>query len=55
MAKMMKLYYSPSSPYARKVRVTALETGLDKKMETVNVTVSPIAANADVDKHNPIG
>src|ERR1700761_5864200 len=29
MAKM-KLYYSPSSPYARKVRILALETGLDK-------------------------
>jgi glutathione S-transferase len=54
MAKM-KLYYSPASPYARKVRVTAIETGLDKKMEAINVAVSPVAANADVDKHNPIG
>ena len=32
MAKM-KLYYSPSSPYARKVRVLATETKLDKKLE----------------------
>jgi len=54
MAKM-KLYYSPSSPYARKVRVVAIETGLDKKMEMANVALTPIAANADVDKHNPIG
>jgi glutathione S-transferase len=54
MAKM-KLYYSPGSPYARKVRVVALETKLDKKIEMVNVAVSPIAANADVDKHNPVG
>jgi len=51
----MKLYYSPSSPYARKVRVVAIETGLDKKMEMANVALTPVAANADVDKHNPIG
>ena len=54
MAKM-KLYYSPSSPYARKVRVIALETKLDKKIEMVNVALTPVAPNADVDKHNPIG
>jgi glutathione S-transferase len=51
----MKLYYSPSSPYARKVRVMAIETRLDKKIEMVNVALTPVAANADVDKHNPIG
>jgi glutathione S-transferase len=54
MAKM-KLYYSPGSPYARKVRVVAMETRLDKKMEMVNVALTPVAPNADVDKHNPIG
>lgn len=51
MAKM-KLYYSPGSPYARKVRVVAMETRLDRKMEMVNVAVSPVVPNADVDKHN---
>lgn len=51
----MKLYYSPSSPYARKVRVVAMETKLDKKIEMVNVALTPVAPNADVDKHNPIG
>ena len=54
MAKM-RLYYSPSSPYARKVRVLALETKLDKKIEMINVALTPIQPNADVDKHNPIG
>lgn len=54
MAKM-KLYFSPSSPYARKVRITAIETKLDKKIEMVNVVLTPVAPNADVDKHNPIG
>lgn len=54
MAKMT-LYYSPSSPYARKVRVVAMETGLDKKIELVNAVLTPVASNADVDKHNPVG
>jgi glutathione S-transferase len=54
MAKM-KLIYSPSSPYARKVRVLAAETGLDRKIDMVNVVLTPIAASAEVDKHNPIG
>ena len=54
MAKM-RLYYSPSSPYARKVRVLALETKIDKKIDMINVALTPIQPNADVDKHNPIG
>ncbi|MBV8393746.1 MAG: glutathione S-transferase [Alphaproteobacteria bacterium] len=51
----MRLYYSPASPYARKVRAVAIETGLDKKIELVNVALSPVQPNADVDKHNPVG
>ncbi len=54
MAKM-KLYYSPSSPYARKVRIVSIEAKLDKKIELVNVVLTPVASNADVDKHNPVG
>jgi glutathione S-transferase len=54
MAKMT-FYYAPTSPYARKVRVVAIETGLDKKMELVNAVLSPVAPNADVSKHNPVG
>lgn len=51
----MKLFYSPASPYARKVRAVAIEAGLDSRIELVNVAVSPIAANAEVDRHNPVG
>ena len=51
----MRLYYSPASPYARKVRAVAIETGLDKKIEMINVALTPIEANADVTKHNPVG
>src|ERR1700756_1036925 len=54
MAKM-KLYYSPGSPFARKVRIVALETKIDKKIDMVNVALSPVAPSADVDKHNPVG
>jgi glutathione S-transferase len=32
-----------------------METRLDRNMEMVNVTVSPVVPNADVVKHNPIG
>ncbi|MDB5614352.1 MAG: putative Glutathione S-transferase family protein [Devosia sp.] len=32
----MKLYYSPPSPYSRKVRVVALELGLAPDLELVN-------------------
>jgi glutathione S-transferase len=34
----MKLYFSPPSPYSRKVRVTALELGLELPLEQVNAT-----------------
>ena len=51
----MKLYYSPLSPYARKVRVVAMETKLDRNIEMVNVTVSPVVPNTEVVNHNPIG
>ena len=54
MAKM-KLYYSPGSPFARKVRIVALETKIDKKIDMVNVALSPVAPSADVDRHNPVG
>ncbi len=53
MAKM-KLFYSPASPYVRKVMVLAHEAGLEKKIETVAVMVTPVKANPDVAKRNPL-
>lgn len=50
----MKLYYSPASPYVRKVIVTAIEAGLDKKIEKVPTSVSPIQPNKDLAKDNPL-
>jgi len=49
----MKLRFSPTSPYVRKVMVTAIETGtLPKiKIEPANVW----AADTDIGKDNPLG
>lgn len=49
----MQLRYSPTSPYVRKVMVTALETGLDKKIE--KVPTNPWDPDTDLTKDNPIG
>ena len=37
----MKLIFSPSSPFVRKVRIAAIELGLIDKIEFVPVTVAP--------------
>lgn len=50
----MKLYMSSASPYARKVLVTAIETGLDKKIEPVATVVAPHKPNADLARENPL-
>ncbi|MEO8559517.1 MAG: glutathione S-transferase [Rhodospirillales bacterium] len=51
----MKLLYSPTSPYVRKVMILALERGLDKKLEKLPTAASPVQANRDLDKANPLG
>jgi len=50
----MKLYLSPLSPFARKVRIVARETGLAARIEEIPVTVSPVKANAEVGRANPL-
>lgn len=47
----MKLLYSPTSPYARKIRVVAAEKRIDIHMETV-VLSHP---DCPVSLHNPLG
>ena len=51
----MKLHYSPASPYVRKVRVVAIETGLMDGIDLANVTISPVGPDADVCADNPVG
>jgi glutathione S-transferase len=41
----MKLTFSPASPFARKVRIAAIELGLVDKIEFTSVTVVPGQAN----------
>ncbi len=41
----MKLTFSPASPYARKVRIAAIELGLMDRIELVPTTVAPAQPN----------
>ena len=38
----MKLYYSPPSPFVRKVRVVAHELGLTDRIELVTANAHPV-------------
>ena len=51
----MKLFFAALSPFVRKVRVAAIELGLDKRIELVTVATTPVAMNADLAKVNPLG
>lgn len=49
----MKLRYSATSPYARKVLATAIETGLDGRIE--RVPTDPWSPETDLPASNPLG
>jgi len=49
----MKLRYTPASPFARKVHLMLIETGLDKRVELVNT--DPWSDDNDLPKDNPLG
>ncbi|MDY0240907.1 MAG: glutathione S-transferase N-terminal domain-containing protein [Rhodospirillaceae bacterium] len=49
----MKLYYSATSPYVRKVMVVALETGLDSRIE--QIPTDAWADGSDIVRGNPLG
>jgi len=51
----MKLWYSPASPFVRKVMVVAHEAGLVGQIETIQVSTTAVARNADLVKSNPAG
>src|ERR1700749_2307685 len=50
----MKLSFSPASPFARKVRIAAIETGLIDKIEFTPATVAPGQANEEYSKITPL-
>lgn len=49
---MMKLYYSSTSPFVRKVNVLSIEVGLDKRIEWV--TTNPWQAEDNLTAENPL-
>ena len=50
----MKLTFSPASPFARKVRIAAIELGLIDRIEFVPVTVGPGTPNEEYSKIYPL-
>jgi glutathione S-transferase len=50
----MKLSFSPASPFARKVRIAAIELGLIDKIEFVPETVVPGQANEKYSRVTPL-
>jgi glutathione S-transferase len=50
----MKLYYSPPSPFARKVIVAAHELGLIDRIALEQVSVTPVSQNDLVAASNPL-
>jgi glutathione S-transferase len=50
----MKLTFSPASPFARKVRIAAIELGLIEKIEFVPTIVAPATPNDEYSKINPL-
>ena len=51
----MKLCYSPTSPYVRKVMVTAIEKGLDSQIEKLTVAASPVKPDPTLSSKKPAG
>ncbi len=51
----MKIYYSPFSPYVRKVLVAAHELGLADRIEQLPSAAHPINRDQTIIAHNPLG
>lgn len=51
----MKLFFSPASPYVRKVMVVAHELGLADRIEKLPSAAGPVLRDATIREHNPIG
>ncbi len=50
----MKLTFSPASPFARKVRIAAIELGLIDKIELIPSTLVPGQPNDEYSRINPV-
>jgi glutathione S-transferase len=54
MLALVKLYHTPTSPFVRKVMVTAHELGLEGRIETTFLRPSPLKADAALSHENPL-
>jgi glutathione S-transferase len=52
---MMKLHWSPRSPYVRKVMVVAHELGLSDRIEIVRTVVGGTTPHRELMRENPLG
>ena len=52
---MMKLHWSPRSPYVRKVMIVAHELGLADRLETVRTVVGGTTPHLELMRENPLG
>jgi glutathione S-transferase len=50
----MKLRWSPTSPYVRKVMAVAIETGLEARIEKIATAVVPTKRNDELVRENPL-
>jgi len=50
----MRAYVNAASPFARKVRIAARETGLIARIQEIDTAVSPVAPNTDLAAANPL-
>jgi glutathione S-transferase len=51
----MKVFFSPSSPFVRKVLVCARELGLGDRVERLACAANPINRDQTIIEHNPLG
>jgi glutathione S-transferase len=51
----MQLYFSPASPFVRKVRVSAHELGLSGRIELISIYPTPVSPHEGLRSSNPIG
>lgn len=51
----MKIFFSPFSPYVRKCLATAVENGLDAKIELVDCAAHPVQRDPSIIVSNPLG
>ncbi|MGE0737140.1 MAG: glutathione S-transferase [Alphaproteobacteria bacterium] len=51
----MKLFFAPLSPFVRKVRIAAMELGLNDRIDLIDIMSSPVAMNPELGNANPLG